>query len=248
MASLKWSLVTLDEVSSTQDEAAKLAEAGADEGTVVMAATQTEGRGRTGRSWLSPTGGLYFSLLVRPKSVNRLQLLPLVASFSVVDGVRDSTAVKSSVRWPNDVVVHGKKASGVICESSFKGGKPKYSLVGIGVNCNSSIKSLGRLSRRVTTLAMECGHEVDVSAVLRATLTSFQGLYSKWESGEDVIASRKSDISTIGQRVELRKKDGKTVRRMVLDVTSEGELAVKQTRKSMYVRAEDVDLVTELGS
>lgn len=129
-----WTLVALDSVGSTNDEAARLAEAGAAEGTVVWAREQTGGRGRRGRHWSSPVGNLYSSTILRPDcQASRATELGFVAALAVADVV--PTGRETRVKWPNDVMVDGGKVAGILLESSIgQGGLVEHVVAGIGIN------------------------------------------------------------------------------------------------------------------
>jgi BirA family biotin operon repressor/biotin-[acetyl-CoA-carboxylase] ligase len=129
-----WTLVALQSVGSTNDEAARLAEAGAPEGTVVWALEQTGGRGRRGRSWASPVGNLYSSTILRPGCpAARAAELGFVAALAVADMVPESRTVR--VKWPNDVLVDDGKVAGILPESAIGGdGRAEHVILGVGVN------------------------------------------------------------------------------------------------------------------
>lgn len=129
-----WTLVALQSVGSTNDEAARLAEAGAAEGTVVWAREQTGGRGRRGRSWASPVGNLYTSTITRPACpAARAAELGFVAALAVADMVPAGRDMR--VKWPNDVLVEGGKVAGILPESAIgTDGKAEHVILGIGVN------------------------------------------------------------------------------------------------------------------
>ena len=129
-----WTLVALDSVGSTNDEAARLAEAGGSEGTIVWAREQTGGRGRRGRNWASPPGNLYSSTILRPAcDAARATELGFVAALAVADVVPAGRKVR--VKWPNDVMVDGGKVAGILLESSIaQGGLVEHVIAGIGVN------------------------------------------------------------------------------------------------------------------
>ncbi len=129
-----WTLVALDSVGSTNDEAARLADAGAEEGTIVWARQQTGGRGRRGRRWASPVGNLYCSTVIRPDcSAPRAAELGFVAALAVADIVPSGRDVR--LKWPNDVLVDGGKVAGILPESSIgQDGKAEHVVMGIGVN------------------------------------------------------------------------------------------------------------------
>ena len=129
-----WTLVALQSVGSTNDEAARLAESGAPEGTVVWAREQTGGRGRRGRSWASPIGNLYSSTVLRPYCpAARAAELGFVAALAVADMVPGGRRVR--VKWPNDVLVDEGKVAGILPESSIGAdGRAEHVILGIGVN------------------------------------------------------------------------------------------------------------------
>lgn len=129
-----WRLVALESVGSTNDEAARLADAGAPEGTVVWAREQTGGRGRRGRSWASPAGNLYTSTVLRPDCpAARAAELGFVAALAVADIVAAGRAVR--VKWPNDVLIDGGKVAGILLESAIaQTGVAEHVIAGIGIN------------------------------------------------------------------------------------------------------------------
>jgi BirA family transcriptional regulator, biotin operon repressor / biotin---[acetyl-CoA-carboxylase] ligase len=129
-----WRLVALDSVGSTNDEAARLADAGAAEGTVVWARQQTGGRGRRGRVWASPVGNLYSSTILRPDCpAARAAELGFVAALAVADIVPAGRPMR--VKWPNDVLVEGGKVAGILLESAVgQNGVVQHVVAGIGVN------------------------------------------------------------------------------------------------------------------
>ncbi|TAJ90101.1 MAG: biotin--[acetyl-CoA-carboxylase] ligase [Reyranella sp.] len=129
-----WTLVALDSVGSTNDEAAQLADGGASEGTVVWAREQQGGRGRRGRRWASPPGNLYSSTILRPDCpAPRAAELGFVAALAVGDLVPASRAIR--LKWPNDVLVDGGKIAGILLESAIaQDGRVEHVVAGIGVN------------------------------------------------------------------------------------------------------------------
>jgi BirA family biotin operon repressor/biotin-[acetyl-CoA-carboxylase] ligase len=129
-----WTLVALPSVGSTNDEAARLAQGGAPEGTVVWAREQTGGRGRRGRRWASPVGNLYTSTILRPSgSAARAAELGFAAAMAVADIVPAGREVR--VKWPNDVLVDGGKVAGILPESSIgPQGEVEHVIMGIGIN------------------------------------------------------------------------------------------------------------------
>ena len=132
-------LVYLTSTHSTQDVARSEAEMGADEGTVVLAEEQTAGRGRLGRAWVSPAGrNIYLTLVLRP-DVQHLKALTMIAPLAVARAVEEVTGLSPQLKWPNDILLSGRKLSGVLIDSEFSGSEVRYALVGIGLNVNFDI-------------------------------------------------------------------------------------------------------------
>lgn len=122
----RWRILAFDTLPSTNDEARRLAERGARAGVAVLARAQTEGRGRHGRSWASPPGGLYLSAVLRPRlEAARAGLVPLAAGLAMAEVV-EGLGLRPELRWPNDLLLGGRKAGGVLCEARLRpgGGRP----------------------------------------------------------------------------------------------------------------------------
>jgi BirA family transcriptional regulator, biotin operon repressor / biotin---[acetyl-CoA-carboxylase] ligase len=151
------------ECGSTNDEAARLARAGAPHGTVVIADRQSDGRGRMGRTWISPPGGnLYFSCVLRPRlTLPQTPALALAAGIAVCDAIREAGAL-AQLKWPNDVLVAGRKISGVLLEAQSQGSRLDAVIVGIGVNLGGELPA--EVQDTATTLA---SHTSDLSKAQR---------------------------------------------------------------------------------
>ena len=131
-------LVYFDETDSTNTRARKLAEEGAPHGTLVVADRQTAGKGRRGKSWVSPAGtGIWMSMVLRPSmSPMSASMLTLIAGLAVVRGVKESTGLEAMIKWPNDAVLNGKKICGILTEMSTEVECIRYVIPGIGINVN----------------------------------------------------------------------------------------------------------------
>lgn len=125
----------VDSVPSTQDILHDLAQAGAPAGTAVVAAEQTLGRGSRGRGWDSPRGGLWMSVLLRPWTVAGLEVISLRAALSVAEAIESVIpGLRLALKWPNDLLLGGRKVGGILCEARWQGGIPGWIAVGIGLN------------------------------------------------------------------------------------------------------------------
>lgn len=128
-----------DSLDSTQDSVWKLGLAGEPEGTVVFAERQTKGKGRLARKWISPSGGIYFSLLLRPEFLllGEVSQISLVIALAAIKAIKKVTGVSCQVKWPNDIILSGKKLGGVLCEINAETDKVNFIVVGVGININS---------------------------------------------------------------------------------------------------------------
>lgn len=240
-----WHLELVGEVGSTQDAASRLAERGAPEGTVVVAKAQSAGRGRAGRRWDSPAGGLYMSLVLRPSTSAQPQLLSLVGAFSVVLGIESATGLRPSVRWPNDVLIRGRKVSGVLAEASYAGKALSYVVLGIGLNCNSKAPSPEGSKETATTLLEELGRPVEVTNVRERILDEFRLVYTKWVDGADIVKEAGSVVGTVGKHVVAKTKSGVELSCTALGLESGGGLVVLNQGKKVVLHAEDLEWLRE---
>ncbi len=207
-------LTLLDVTDSTQNELRKLAEQGAAEGTLVIAEQQTSGRGRMGRSWVSPAGkGIWMSLLLRPPVP-----LPLAPQLTLLAAVALSRAISEQlpsldigIKWPNDLLVGGKKISGILLESAAEDERLKYVVVGLGISANLDAEDYPEdLLSRAISLKMASGRTVDRSGLIAAVLEQFERLYKLYlEQGFAPIRTLWEARSvTLGNPAELHTPQG----------------------------------------
>ncbi len=170
-------------VASTNETAKRLAESGAPEGVLVVAERQTRGRGRLGRTWHSPAGlGLYFSLILRPSlPFAKVPALSLVAALSICRALEHSGEVEAMIKWPNDCLLGGKKAAGILVELSAELDRVSYAILGIGININHEARDFpSRLRSQATSLAIAKGQRADRAALLRFFLADFEKTYNNF--------------------------------------------------------------------
>jgi BirA family biotin operon repressor/biotin-[acetyl-CoA-carboxylase] ligase len=186
-------------IGSTNDVARDLAAQGAPEGTLVIAEEQTAGKGRLGRRWLAPPGtSLLMSLLFRPHFLApyQAQRLTMVCSLAVVGAIDKVTGLLAAIKWPNDIVVQGKKAGGILTELGATGERLDYATVGLGLNVNldlGAVEAMGELVATATSLSQELGQEVSRLTLLWRILENVESRYQRLGAGElphDEWASR----------------------------------------------------------
>ncbi|MEZ0394776.1 MAG: biotin--[acetyl-CoA-carboxylase] ligase [Desulfurococcaceae archaeon] len=192
---------------STQDLARELAEAGAREGTVVIAGVQARGRGRLGRHWHSGEGGLWMTLVLRPE-LGAPQLLTLGAGLALARSIRRALGIEAELKWPNDVLYGGKKLAGILAEASAESGRVRYVLLGVGVNVNNEVPS--ELKGLATSLREAIGVPVPRTLVLKGFLEEFDEVYGLLAEGRgrEVLEGWAALSSTIGRRVKVILREG----------------------------------------
>lgn len=221
----------LEEVDSTNLFAADLADQGAPEGEIVIAETQMRGKGRLGRPWVSPPFmNLYLSVILRPALPPRhAPQLNLASAVAVAESVAAVAGVKPEIKWPNDVLVEGKKLAGILTESSCEGGRVRFVVVGIGVNINFAREAMPEAIReRATSLLIVTGRRVDRSKFAGQLIQSLDRCYGEFEErGFAFVQPRwESYFNLKGKKVRVE-SPGQPVRGRALGIDGEGALLVE---------------------
>ena len=221
-AALGRPLVRVEEVASTNDVARQLARAGLPEGTVVVACRQTHGRGRLGRAWASPAGGLWCSVLLRPAPQPSWTVLSLATALAVAEAVEAVAGVVARVRWPNDVVVAGRKVAGILLEAAADA-----LVVGVGINANVAPEALPpEVRARATSLAAAAGRPVDLEDLRQALLGRLAAWYAAWQAGVDLADAWARRDALAGRRITVRTPDA-AVEGIADGVAADGALRVR---------------------
>ena len=237
----------LESTGSTNDVAARLAESGACEGHLIVAETQTAGRGRHGRKWFSPPGaGLYASLILRPASAmsdekNPTALLTLAAGVAIAEAVRVVTGLPAQIKWPNDIVIGTRKLAGILAESAIQAGALQFIVLGFGVNLRTAAYP-PELSARATSIEAETGRPADIALMLAEIIAALGDRYADLLAGKfDAIlgAWRQRAAQVPGARVEWDSPRG-VVCGVAEDIDLEGALLVRVGTRLERVTAGEV--------
>lgn len=195
----------LEQVDSTNTRAKQLAELGEPEGTLVVAEEQTAGKGRRGRGWASEPGiGIWMSLILRPRlKPQQAASVTLVAAMAVAKGIRECCELETGIKWPNDVVIHGKKVCGILTETSSEPDYIHYAVPGIGINANT--KSFPEeLADRATSIYLETGRKTDRNALIAAVMNAFTDYYRKYmETGDLSLLLEEYDQMLVNKDQEV---------------------------------------------
>jgi BirA family biotin operon repressor/biotin-[acetyl-CoA-carboxylase] ligase len=198
-------LFRYDSLASTNDLAREMAASGVSEGVAVLALEQTAGRGRQGRSWSSPAGeGLYISIIIRPRiRAATSPLITLAAAVAVTEALIDEQGIAADIKWPNDVMVGGRKICGILVESAIEGESLQYAVLGIGVNIGQR-KFSPDLGQPATSLFLESGRDVPLDEVLRSLLNRADRWYRAIISEPHLVLNRWEQLSSYARGCEVR--------------------------------------------
>lgn len=223
-------LLVFDQLDSTNGAAKEFAQASAEEGTIVIARIQHHGRGRFDRIWQSPEGGVYLSLILRPKkSTEMISLLTFVAVLAVARTIA-LHGLHTTIKWPNDVQVNGKKIAGILLESEIKGHEVIYVVVGIGINLNIDKKDLSPdIQPRSTSLLHELEVPVDYHKFLKKFFVQFERVYSLFVNHqfERIIDEWKIHTDTLGKTIQVQTST-ETLQGIAYDIDPFGFLLLRK--------------------
>ena len=218
------------EIGSTNEEACRLAEQGAREGTVVICDFQTAGRGRLDRRWEAPRGSsLLLSLVFRPDlAASETAQLTMLCGLAVLDAVRGTCGLDAGLKWPNDIVRRDAKLGGILTELEISAQDVVYAVVGIGLNVNVDPSELpGGLLFPATSISRELGRRVERLSVLQALLQAVEVRYLALRSGRSPHQDWAAHLVTLGKPVTLTGDGDAEVVGIAEDVGADGALLVR---------------------
>ncbi len=250
-----------EEIGSTQERARALAYEGAPHGTLVISWVQRGGRGRLGRSWGSPSGGLWFSLVLRPELPARLA--PRVTQTAAVGVARAlwEFGVEARIKWPNDLLVSGRKICGILAESNAQNvpvaakrvgpdegsRRLDFIVLGIGLNANLDPEDLNVPDREVTTLRSELGRDVDLTELLGALLAQLEAALARIEDFSAILDDWRALNCTLGNPVRVR-RFGEVLIGRAADLTPEGALLLETPEGTVELFEGEVEHLRQEGA
>jgi BirA family biotin operon repressor/biotin-[acetyl-CoA-carboxylase] ligase len=217
------------EIGSTMDSARELARKGAVEGTIVIGEVQNRGRGRLSREWLSPKGGLYFTLILRPKiSPAQAPRANLMAAVAVAVTIRKTLGLGAELKWPNDVLIRGRKVCGILAEMDAEMDIVNFINVGIGINVNTSVP---QFKKTATSLTDEFGSEIPRKGFLSSLLTEIDGRRALLMVPE-LLQEYKTLSATLDKKVRITSL-GEEITGQAVDIDGTGALVLKMKGNSL---------------
>lgn len=226
------------EVESTNDEAATLAGRGEADGAIVIAERQRRGRGRMGRQWESPMGlGLYLSVILRPPIPPQgAPILTLMGAVAGAEAIERTTGLTAALKWPNDLILHGRKVGGILGEMAVEGSRLLHVILGIGINVNQAETDFaGELRRIAISLRVEAGHPVDRTAMLRSFCESLDGWYERFLSDGPllILEQVRRRCLTVGRMVTARSGD-EEVSGFAVELDDRGRLVIRDATGTLH--------------
>jgi BirA family transcriptional regulator, biotin operon repressor / biotin---[acetyl-CoA-carboxylase] ligase len=229
-------VIFLKEVDSTNEEAKRQGIQGAPEGTVCLAEHQTGGKGRLGRRWVSlPEEGIWMSILLRPGiTPYEVSQITLLAGLAVCQAIRSVTGCDALIKWPNDIVIHGKKLVGILTELAAEADRINYAVTGIGINVNQG-KFPQEISHKATSLFLETQHRWARVPLVQKVLENFEDAYDAFltETSFDFITPYKELCVSLGRQVSVQRGE-LTIQGKAVDISRSGELIIQTSEGQLY--------------
>lgn len=218
------------EVDSTNEVAKRLAQEGAPEGTVIIAERQRKGRGRRGKQWISPIGGAWISIILRPNTlpINAPQLT-FTAGVAAAETIKKEYGLEIGIKWPNDILIENKKVCGILTEISTEKNSIDYIIAGIGIDANVDLDLLPpELREETTSLKTELEEEISRMLLVRKFLENFEAMYNEFNQGnfQKILKKWRKYSKTIGSNVEIR-KGTEIIKGEAVGVNREGALILE---------------------
>jgi len=224
-----------DRVESTSDLARDLANRGTPEGTLVLAEEQVAGRGRLGRRWYAPHGSsLLMSLVFYPKlEPSQAQRLTMACALATAEAITQTTGLPVGLKWPNDLLVNGRKVAGILTETAVTGQRLAFVIVGMGINVNFDRALLHDVAPQGSTLASEAGHNISRQALLGTILQQIEARMPAIYQPETLQEAWSSRLQTLGNRVTVTNQ-GTIVHGLAEAVDADGALLVRDDRGRLH--------------
>ncbi len=235
-------------IDSTNTEAKRLANLGEPHGLLVIAEQQTMGKGRQGRSWSSEKGsGIFMSLLLKPNFLpEKASMLTLITALAVVDTIREETNLEAWIKWPNDIVVNGKKVCGILTEMSAEANQIHYVIIGIGINVNNE-KFPEEIKEIATSLRIETREKLKRSPFVAKILEKLEQYYEMFlQIGDLEFCLQQYNKKLINQNKEVKIVDtndsNEPFTGIAKGINAKGELLVQTKKELVKIRSGEVSV------
>lgn len=210
-----------ESLGSTNDLARSLILTGAEDGEVIIAATQSRGRGRRGKEWISCDGGLWFSIILIPYNlgIEKISLFSLAIALGITQAIEEETYLKPLIKWPNDLYLNNKKLGGILIETNISLNRVNWAIVGIGINVNIDKENI---PKNATSIKEELKRDVPLECLFSSILDKINKIYLNIENISELVGKIKERCLSIG-------KEGmfEDIRGRAIDIDKGGRLVVE---------------------
>jgi len=236
-----------DSIDSTQNQALKMADEPANNGTVIIAAKQTGGKGRSGRKWISPKGGIWLSIILQPKfDISITTLFPIASALALSNALEKTLKISPELKWPNDLTIKGKKIAGMLVDVSLESNRIENMVLGVGINFNVDSKQIEKTLKGspnfygVASLS-EQKKKIKPIQLVQTFLVELEKIYDllNTKQTKKIISEWTKRSSTIGKNVVLDTRDGK-IKGKALKIDYDGALVVSDNGKINRIIAGDI--------
>jgi BirA family biotin operon repressor/biotin-[acetyl-CoA-carboxylase] ligase len=236
-----------DTIESTQNQALKIANDLTDEGTIIVAEKQTGGKGRSGRKWISPKGGIWFSIILHPKfDISNTTLFPIASSLALSNAIQKTCKITTELKWPNDLTIKGKKIAGMLVDASFESNRIENLILGVGINFDVNIKEIEKMLKKtpnyygITSLSDQKNKSTPIE-LTQSFLLELEKVYKELNKNQikKIIAEWTKKSSTVGKKIEVNTSDGK-VKGEAIKLDNDGGLLIKDGQKIKKIIAGDI--------
>ena len=236
-----------DTIDSTQNQALKMADDEANNGSVIVASKQTGGRGRSGRKWISPKGGIWISIILQPKfDISITTLFPIASALALSIAIEKTFSINPELKWPNDLTIKGKKVAGMLVDVALESNKIENLVLGVGINFDVNVKEIEKALKGTPNFygvasLTDQKKEIKPIKLVQAFLVELERIYKLLETKQTkkIISDWTSRSSTIGKNVELNTSDAK-IKGKAIRIDDDGALVVSENGKSNRIIAGDI--------
>jgi len=236
-----------DIIDSTQNQALKMANDTSQDGSVIVASKQTGGRGRAGRKWISPKGGIWISIILQPKfDISITTLFPIASALALSIAIEKTFSIKPELKWPNDLTIKGKKVAGMLVDVSLESNRIENLVLGVGINFDVNVKQIEKSLKGTPNfygVATLNGQKKKVKPIqlVQTFLVELEKIYKSLNAKKTkrIIFEWTSRSSTIGKNVELNTADTK-IKGKAIRIDEDGALVVLENNKEHRIIAGDI--------
>lgn len=235
-----------DSIKSTQEYAVKIASNSKNNGTVIIAQQQTGGKGRDGRKWISPKGGIWLSIILQPRfDISVITLFPIASSLALSMAIEKCFDIKPELKWPNDITIKGKKVAGMLVDASLESNRIESIVLGVGINFDVDVKKIEKDLKNNfnfygATSLKNLKKDSNAVELIQTFLVELEEIINLLNTGQikKIVKEWTQRSSTIGKIIEIMTKEGKIKGRAV-KIDEDGALIVSN-KKTTRILAGDI--------